>query len=41
MTIQLIVEKLGDLGLPVEKPSDELYQVIRDIHVDIRKELET
>ncbi len=28
-----------DLKLPVEKPDDELYNVIRDIHMDVRGEL--
>lgn len=32
-------EAKNDLGLPIEKPNDELYQVIRDIHIDFRKEL--
>lgn len=29
----------GDLKLPVEKPNNELYNIIRDIHKDVRLEL--
>ncbi len=28
-----------DLKLPVEKPNDELYKIIKDIHTDVRLEL--
>lgn len=33
-------EAKDELGLNVEKPDDELYQIIRDIHLDIRNELD-
>lgn len=32
-------EAKNDLGLPIEKPSDKLYEVIRDVHISIRNEL--
>lgn len=33
-------EASEELGLNIEKPNDELYQVIKDIYMDIEKELE-
>lgn len=33
-------EAIEDLGLPVEKPTDELYSVIKSVYDDISKELE-
>ena len=33
-------EARGDLGLPVETPDDSLYELVRDIYLDIRTELE-
>lgn len=29
-----------DLGLPIEKPSEELYKIIQDIYIDFREEME-
>lgn len=33
-------EAKNDLGLPIKKPDDELYALINEIYIDIRKELE-
>ena len=33
-------EAKNELGLNIEKPDDELYQIIKNIHDDIQKELE-
>jgi hypothetical protein len=33
-------EAQNELFLPVDKPNDELYELIKNVHVDIRKELE-
>jgi hypothetical protein len=33
-------EAKNDLGLPIETPDDELYALIKEIYIDIRKELE-
>ncbi|MDP1990164.1 MAG: ATP-dependent Clp protease proteolytic subunit [Syntrophales bacterium] len=32
-------EAKNDLKLPIEYPNDEFYQIIRDIHMDVRREL--
>jgi hypothetical protein len=32
-------EAKNDLKLPIEYPNDELYKIIRDIHMDVRREL--
>lgn len=33
-------EAKDDLGLPIEKPNDELYDCIRELYLDVREELQ-